>query len=118
MSEIHALRASRSHALRAHFGWFKRRHEVTISDVTVIDRPTLNRAVAAAALGNAMEWFDFGVYGYLAVTLGQVFFPGDKPAVQLIAALAAFTAAFLVRPLGGIVLGPLGIAMAATRCWP
>jgi MHS family proline/betaine transporter-like MFS transporter len=94
--------------LRAHFGWFKRRHEITISDVTVIDRPTLNRAVAAAALGNAMEWFDFGVYGYLAVTLGQVFFPGGKPAIQLIAALAAFTAAFVVRPLGGIVLGPLG----------
>jgi MHS family proline/betaine transporter-like MFS transporter len=104
--------------LRAHFGWFKRRHEVTISDVTVIDRPTLNRAVAAAALGNAMEWFDFGVYGYLAVTLGQVFFPGDKPAVQLIAALAAFTAALSSARWAASCWGLWGIAMAATRCWP
>ncbi|MFC7510767.1 hypothetical protein ACFQV4_06740 [Streptomyces thermocarboxydus] len=33
----------------------------------------------AAALGNAMEWFDFGVYSYIAVTLGKVFFPRATP---------------------------------------
>lgn len=54
---------------------------------------------------NAMEWFDFGVYGYIAITLGHVFFPSGSPTAQLI---ATFTAAFLVRPLGGLVFGWLG----------
>ena len=92
----------------AKFGWFKRSSELHIADITVVDRSTLNRAVGAAALGNAMEWFDFGVYGYIAITLGQVFFPSGSPTAQLIATLATFTAAFLVRPLGGLVFGPLG----------
>ncbi|MGH6744638.1 MULTISPECIES: glycine betaine/L-proline transporter ProP [unclassified Novosphingobium] len=81
---------------------------MAIDDITLVDRSLLKRAVGAAALGNAMEWFDFGVYGYIAVTLGHVFFPSGNPTVQLIATLATFAAAFLVRPLGGLVFGPLG----------
>lgn len=92
----------------AHFGWFKRRRHLKVDEITVVDTPMLKRAVGAAALGNAMEWFDFGVYGYLAVTIGQVFFPSSNPTAQVIAAFATFTVAFLVRPLGGLVFGPLG----------
>ncbi|MFF7705989.1 glycine betaine/L-proline transporter ProP [Pseudomonas sp. NPDC007930] len=92
----------------AHVGWFKRRHEVEPDDLTIVDKAMLKRAVGAAALGNAMEWFDFGVYGYIAVTLGKVFFPEGDAAAQLIATFATFTVAFLVRPLGGVVFGPLG----------
>ncbi|MPS70040.1 MAG: glycine betaine/L-proline transporter ProP [Novosphingobium sp.] len=99
---------TKPHAHHAHFGWFKSSRDLVVDDVTLVDRSQLNRAVAAAALGNAMEWFDFGVYGYIAVTLGHVFFPTGNPAVQLIATLATFAAAFLVRPLGGLVFGPLG----------
>ncbi|WP_260928096.1 glycine betaine/L-proline transporter ProP [Novosphingobium sp. 9] len=99
---------SAGQALSAQFGWFKASDELTLDDVTLVNRNTLNRAVAAAALGNAMEWFDFGVYGYIAITLGHVFFPAGSPTVQLIATLATFTAAFVVRPLGGLVFGPLG----------
>lgn len=91
-----------------HFGWFKRRRHLKVDEITVVDKPMLKRAVGAAALGNAMEWFDFGVYGYLAVTIGQVFFPSSNPTAQVIAAFATFTVAFLVRPLGGLVFGPLG----------
>jgi MHS family proline/betaine transporter-like MFS transporter len=64
--------------------------------------------VKAAALGNAMEWFDFGVYSYIAVTLGKVFFPSGNPTAQLLSTFGAFAAAFLVRPLGGMIFGPLG----------
>ncbi|QHG85752.1 glycine betaine/L-proline transporter ProP [Xanthomonas sp. NCPPB 1638] len=95
-------------AIRSHFGWFKRRRHLQLDEVTVVDRGMLRKAVGAAALGNAMEWFDFGVYGYLAVTLGQVFFPASNPTAQLIATFATFTVAFLVRPIGGMVFGPLG----------
>ncbi|GGQ62109.1 MFS transporter [Streptomyces pilosus] len=75
---------------------------------TVTDPALVRRAVKAAALGNAMEWFDFGVYSYLAVTLGKVFFPSGNPTAQLLSTFGAFAAAFLVRPLGGLVFGPLG----------
>jgi MHS family proline/betaine transporter-like MFS transporter len=77
-------------------------------DPTVTDPALVKRAVKAAALGNAMEWFDFGVYSYIAVTLGKVFFPSDNPTAQLLSTFGAFAAAFLVRPLGGMVFGPLG----------
>ncbi|MFF9121779.1 glycine betaine/L-proline transporter ProP [Streptomyces sp. NPDC014889] len=75
---------------------------------TVTDPVLVRRAVKAAALGNAMEWFDFGVYSYIAVTLGKVFFPSGNPSAQLLSTFGAFAAAFLVRPLGGMVFGPLG----------
>ncbi|MFJ9738352.1 MFS transporter [Streptomyces sp. NPDC101166] len=77
-------------------------------DVQVVERPLLKRAVGASALGNCMEWFDFGVYSYLAATIGKVFFPGASPAAQVISSFATFAAAFVVRPLGGLVFGPLG----------
>ncbi|MER5949883.1 MFS transporter [Streptomyces sp. NPDC001904] len=77
-------------------------------DVQVVEKPLLKRAVGASALGNCMEWFDFGVYSYLAATIGKVFFPGASPGAQLISSFATFAAAFVVRPLGGLVFGPLG----------
>ncbi|MFB6553107.1 glycine betaine/L-proline transporter ProP [Streptomyces sp. NPDC056405] len=80
----------------------------TASAPTVTDPALVRRAVKAAALGNAMEWFDFGVYSYIAVTLGKVFFPSGNPTAQLLSTFGAFAAAFLVRPLGGMVFGPLG----------
>src|SRR3546814_10295618 len=58
-----------------------------IGDITVIDNTKLKKAVTAAALGNAMEWFDFGVYGFVAFALGKVFFPDASPTVQIVAAL-------------------------------
>ncbi|MDX3849134.1 MFS transporter [Streptomyces sp. AK02-01A] len=78
------------------------------SDITVTDERAVRRAVKAAALGNAMEWFDFGIYSYLAVTIGHVFFPSGNSTVQLLASFATFAVAFLVRPVGGMVFGPMG----------
>ncbi|MDN3293704.1 glycine betaine/L-proline transporter ProP [Streptomyces ficellus] len=78
------------------------------SDITVTDQAAVKRAVKAASLGNAMEWFDFGIYSYLAVTIGHVFFPSGNETVQLLSAFATFAVAFLIRPLGGMVFGPMG----------
>ncbi|QRN79520.1 MAG: MFS transporter, partial [Nocardiopsis sp. BM-2018] len=72
------------------------------------DHKTTRKAVTAAAIGNATEWYDFGVYSYLAVTIGLVFYPAQSSGVQLIATFTTFAAAFLVRPLGGMFFGPLG----------
>ncbi|GAA0468860.1 glycine betaine/L-proline transporter ProP [Streptomyces sp. NPDC046215] len=85
------------------------------TDITVTDERTVRRAVKAAALGNAMEWFDFGIYSYLAVTIGDVFFPSGNDTVRLLSSLATFAVAFLVRPLGGLFFGPLGDRIGRKR---
>lgn len=87
---------------------FRRPSRKRSQDPIVIDERKSRRAVAAAAIGNTMEWFDFGVYSYLAVTIGQVFFPSNSPTAQLLSTFATFAVAFLVRPLGGFFFGPLG----------
>ena len=81
---------------------------ITLRDVTIIDDGKLRKAITAASLGNAMEWFDFGVYGFVAYALGKVFFPDADPSVQMIAALGTFSVPFLIRPLGGLFFGMLG----------
>ncbi|WP_392566816.1 glycine betaine/L-proline transporter ProP [Utexia brackfieldae] len=86
----------------------KRVKPITLRDVTIIDDSKLRKAITAASLGNAMEWFDFGVYGFVAYALGKVFFPDANPAVQMIAALGTFSVPFLIRPLGGLFFGRLG----------
>lgn len=91
---------------------------LTINDVTVIEDSKLKKAITAAALGNAMEWFDFGVYGFVAATVGKVFFPDASPAIQTVAALATFSVPFLVRPLGGLVFGVIGTSLAGRKSCP
>ncbi|MFD3335407.1 glycine betaine/L-proline transporter ProP [Streptomyces sp. NPDC058700] len=86
----------------------RRRPKLRRTDITVTDEAAVKRAVRAASLGNAMEWFDFGIYAYLAVTLGHVFFPSGNDTVQLLSSFATFAVAFLIRPLGGMVFGPMG----------
>ncbi|WP_241664088.1 glycine betaine/L-proline transporter ProP [Oecophyllibacter saccharovorans] len=80
----------------------------TLKDVTIIEDAKVRRVIAAAALGNAMEWFDFGVYGYLVTALGKVFFPAVSNSVQLVATFATVSITFIMRPLGGFVFGLLG----------
>lgn len=62
-----------------------------------------------------MEWYDFAVYGYFAVTIGNLFFPAEEPIVSLIASFGAFAAGFLVRPLGGIIFGRIGDLVGRQR---
>ncbi len=72
-----------------------------------VDRATLHRAIAASAIGNATEWFDYGIYSYGVTYISAALFPGDVEQAVLFA-LATFAISFLVRPLGGIFWGSLG----------
>jgi MFS family permease len=67
----------------------------------------LKKAVAASAIGNATEWFDYGIYAYGVTYISAAIFPGDTESATLLA-LMTFAVSFLVRPLGGLVWGPLG----------
>jgi MFS family permease len=71
------------------------------------DPGVLRRAIAASAIGNATEWFDYGIYAYGVSYISATIFPGDTQQATLLA-LATFAVSFLVRPLGGFVWGPLG----------
>jgi len=82
--------------------------DLTSDEVTVVESRALKRTVAAAAIGNAVEWFDYGVYGFLVVTLAQVFFPPGDPTGQVLATFGTFAAALAMRPLGGVFFGALG----------
>lgn len=67
----------------------------------------LHRAIAASAIGNATEWFDYGIYAYGVTYISAALFPGEAANATLFA-LATFAISFLVRPLGGFFWGPLG----------
>ncbi len=75
----------------------------------------LRRAIAAAAIGNCTEWFDFGVYGFLAATIGKVFFPSGSPSTELLKSFGVFAVAFAARPFGGFFFGPLGDKIGRQR---
>lgn len=81
---------------------------LTIKDIPIVGNRELRKVIIASGLGNAIEWFDFSVYGFLAVIIGRTFFASAPSSVQLIASLATFSIPFLFRPLGGAFFGYLG----------
>ena len=76
---------------------------------------TLHKVIAASAIGNFVEWFDFAVYGFLAVTIASLFFPPGNPTLALLQTFAVFAVSFALRPLGGIVFGILGDRIGRKR---
>src|ERR1700742_4349877 len=63
------------------------------------------RAIIAVSIGNALEWFDFVIYGFLAVTMAKLFFPVSDPVTSLLLTFGSFGIPFLVRPLGAVFIG-------------
>lgn len=76
---------------------------------------TLRRVIAASAIGNFVEWFDFAVYGFLATLIASQFFASEDPSAALLKTFAVFAVAFALRPLGGIVFGALGDRLGRKR---
>ncbi|MGW9413716.1 MFS transporter [Arthrobacter cupressi] len=87
---------------------FPVRRRLKVSDVNVVDQPMLKKALGGTIVGNTMEWYDVGVFGYLITTMGPVFLPEADPAVQTLFLLGTFAATFIARPLGGVFFGWLG----------
>jgi MFS family permease len=75
---------------------------------TMVDPSTIRRVIFASSLGTLFEWYDFYLYGTLAVFFGSKFFPKTNETAQLLASLATFGAGFGVRPLGALVFGRIG----------
>ena len=83
----------------------------TATDMSERSRPMTReekKVILASSLGTIFEWYDFYLYGTLAVIIGKQFFSAFEPATQAIFALLAFAAGFLVRPFGALVFGRLG----------
>ena len=66
------------------------------------------RTVAAGAIGNILEWYDFAIYGYFAAAIGKTFFPREDHVAQVLAAFGIFAVGYLMRPLGGVIVGHIG----------
>ena len=68
-------------------------------------QPHLFGVIVAATIGNVLEWFDFLVYGFFAVTIAEVFFPTGNPTISLLVTFGTFGLSYLIRPLGAMVVG-------------
>lgn len=86
------------------------------TSTTDIGSSTIKRAVTAGIVGHFVEWYDYGVYAYVATILAVVFFPSANPTAALLAVFATFAVAFFARPLGGLYFGSLGDRVGRQRC--
>ena len=66
------------------------------------------RVIAAGMIGNVLEWYDFAIYGYFATAIGHHFFPHEDAVAQLLSAFGVFALGYLMRPVGGVVIGHIG----------
>ncbi|TMQ90490.1 MFS transporter [Actinomadura soli] len=81
------------------------------------DLTAVHKAVVASAIGNCVEWFDFGVFsaGVMTAIIGTVFFPEDAGGSASLRSFALIAAAFLARPFGGMFFGPMGDKLGRKR---
>ena len=66
------------------------------------------KVISASSMGTMIEWYDFYIFGSLAVVLSTKFFPTDNPTAAFLSTLATFAAGFVVRPFGALFFGRLG----------
>src|SRR5690349_295738 len=78
------------------------------SAITNQEKSSLWYVIIASSLGTLIEWYDFYLFGSLAIILSEQFFPQSNPTATFLSTLATFAAGFVVRPFGAIVFGRLG----------
>lgn len=81
------------------------------------DERTVRRAVAGAAMGNAVEWFDYAIYSYLVTAIGSNFFPEADPTAQTLLVFAGIAIPFVLRPFGASCSARSATSSAAVACW-
>jgi len=81
-------------------GWYMRK----LPTIT----PSTRKLIWASVVGNALELYDYSLYGYFAAILASQFFPSEDPVSSLLATYGVFASGFILRPLGGIFFGNIG----------
>lgn len=71
-------------------------------------QPSRRRAITAATVGNVLDWYDWGVYGFFTPFFAPLFFPTGSAATAVLLSFATFAVGFLVRPIGAVICGHLG----------
>jgi len=69
---------------------------------------SISKVIFASSVGTLIEWYDFYIFGSLAIIISEKFFPQGNPAAAFLSTLATFAAGFIVRPFGALVFGRLG----------
>src|SRR5215469_2529723 len=85
-----------------------RRAIMTAAETEARIRVPYRRAITAGVIGNVLEWYDFGVYGYLVPIISQLFFPSSSTVASLLSTFGVFGVGFLMRPVGSILFGIYG----------
>jgi MFS family permease len=71
-------------------------------------KSSLFKVISASSMGTLIEWYDFYIFGSLAIVISTKFFPSDNPTAAFLSTLATFAAGFVVRPFGALFFGRLG----------
>src|ERR1700730_16727983 len=79
-----------------------------VAESDVLKSRGSTKAVVVGTIGNVLEWFDFGIYGYFAPFIGRLFFPRSDPLASLFSAFAVLAVGALSRPLGAVAFGWIG----------
>lgn len=82
--------------------------ENSVGSVPASSKKTLWKVIGASSLGTLIEWYDFYIFGSLAIIISTKFFPPDNPTAAFLSTLATFAAGFVVRPFGALFFGRLG----------
>jgi MFS transporter, MHS family, proline/betaine transporter len=80
-----------------------------------VRRVSLTRTVVAGAVGNMLEWYDFGLFGFFAPLIARQFFPAEGQLTSLLETFGVFATGFLMRPLGGLLFGYVGDRLGRKR---
>ncbi|MGO4691985.1 MFS transporter [Glaciibacter sp. 2TAF33] len=87
-----------------------------VDKAALIDGPTRRRALVGSAVGSAVEWYDYFLYGTMsALVFGPLFFPSDDAVSSQMLSLASFALAFLIRPIGGVIFSHIGDRIGRKR---
>src|SRR5947207_7559944 len=73
-----------------------------------LEKADNRRVIAAGAIGNVLEWYDFAIYGYFAAAIGRDFCPREDAVALLLSSFGIFAVGYLLRPLGGALIGHIG----------